>query len=149
MCPNGRQIFFLPLSHQYVGMVAQSCPTLCDPIDCSLPGGSRIHSIYTYIHTIPIQHIHIQVYYIHTHLYTYTVYIQYDKAVYYRLAYLTSMQCACMQSTFRRVQLFVAPWTVARQAPPSMGILQARTLEWVAMPSFGLYTVHHVKCWAR
>ena len=27
------------------------------------------------------------------------------------------------------------PWTVDRQAPLSMGILQARILEWVAMPS--------------
>ena len=27
------------------------------------------------------------------------------------------------------------PWTVTRQAPLSMGILQARILEWVAMPS--------------
>ena len=29
----------------------------------------------------------------------------------------------------------VNPWTVAFQAPLSMGILQARILEWVAMPS--------------
>ena len=34
-----------------------------------------------------------------------------------------------------RVRLFVTPWTVARQAPLSMGILQARILEWAAMPS--------------
>ena len=27
------------------------------------------------------------------------------------------------------------PWTAARQVPLSMGILQARILEWVAMPS--------------
>ena len=27
------------------------------------------------------------------------------------------------------------PWTVARKAPLSMGILQARILTWVAMPS--------------
>ena len=27
------------------------------------------------------------------------------------------------------------PWTVSLQAPLSMGILQARILEWVAMPS--------------
>ena len=27
------------------------------------------------------------------------------------------------------------PWAVAHQAPLSMGILQARILEWVAMPS--------------
>ena len=33
------------------------------------------------------------------------------------------------------VQLFVTPWTVASQAPLSMGILQARILEWVAKPS--------------
>ena len=30
---------------------------------------------------------------------------------------------------------FSIPWTVAHQAPLSMGILQARILEWVAMPS--------------
>ena len=34
-----------------------------------------------------------------------------------------------------RVRLFVTSWTGARQAPLSMGILQARIPEWVAMPS--------------
>ena len=32
------------------------------------------------------------------------------------------------------VQLFATPWTVGHQAPLSMGILQARILEWVAIP---------------
>ena len=32
------------------------------------------------------------------------------------------------------VQFFVTLWTVAHQAPLSMGILQARILEWVAIP---------------
>ena len=32
-------------------------------------------------------------------------------------------------------RLFVTPWTAAHQAPLSMEILQARILEWVAMPS--------------
>ena len=31
-------------------------------------------------------------------------------------------------------RLFVTPWTAACQAPLSMGILQSRILEWVAMP---------------
>ena len=35
------------------------------------------------------------------------------------------------------VQLFATPWTVGCQAPLSMGILQARILEWVAMPPPG------------
>ena len=33
------------------------------------------------------------------------------------------------------VRLFVTPWAAAHQAPLFMGIRQARTLEWVAMPS--------------
>ena len=40
-------------------------------------------------------------------------------------------------SLFSRVQLFVTPWTVAHQAPLSMGILQAGMLEWVSRPSSG------------
>ena len=41
----------------------------------------------------------------------------------------------CMLNHFSCVWLFVTPWTVACQVPLSMGILQARILEWVAMPS--------------
>ena len=37
--------------------------------------------------------------------------------------------------SFNRVWLFETPWTVAHQAPLSMGILQVRILEWFAMPS--------------
>ena len=33
------------------------------------------------------------------------------------------------------VRLFATPWTVAHQAPLSIGILQATILKWVAMPS--------------
>ena len=40
----------------------------------------------------------------------------------------------CAES-LSHVQLFVTPWTVAHQPPLSLGILQARILEWVAMPS--------------
>ena len=40
----------------------------------------------------------------------------------------------CAKS-FNCVQLFTTPWTVAYQAPLSMGFLQTRILEWVAMPS--------------
>ena len=46
--------------------------------------------------------------------------------------------CVCVRSCAQSlscVQLFVTPWTVACQARLSMGILQVRILEWVAMPS--------------
>ena len=41
----------------------------------------------------------------------------------------------CCAYSLSHVQLFVTPWTVPLQAPLSMGILQARILEWVARPS--------------
>ena len=44
--------------------------------------------------------------------------------------------CARVRAkSLSRVRLFATPGTAARQAPLSMGILQARVLEWAAMPS--------------
>ena len=40
-----------------------------------------------------------------------------------------------MLSCFSRVQLFVTPWTVARQAPLTIAILQARILGGLPFPS--------------
>ena len=40
----------------------------------------------------------------------------------------------CVLSCFSCVQLFMTPWTVACQAPLSMGILQARILECIVCP---------------
>ena len=51
-----------------------------------------------------------------------------------RLNILLPCVCVC-QSRFSHIWLCVTPWTVAHQAPLSMGILQARVLEWVALPS--------------
>ena len=45
------------------------------------------------------------------------------------------LQRECCAYLFSHVQLFVTPWAVALQALLSMGFLQARILEWVAMPS--------------
>ena len=41
----------------------------------------------------------------------------------------------CILSCFSCVQLFVTLWTIARPGSSVHGILQARILEWVAMPS--------------
>ena len=47
----------------------------------------------------------------------------------------TSWVCLCMLSCFINAWLCATLCTVAHQAPLSMGILQARALEWVAVPS--------------
>ena len=38
-------------------------------------------------------------------------------------------------SCFSHAQLFAVPWTIACPAPSVRGILQARVLEWVVIPS--------------
>ena len=48
--------------------------------------------------------------------------------------YLKHVNYVCAQS-LSRVRLFATLWTVALQAPLSMGILQARILGWVTMLS--------------
>ena len=40
--------------------------------------------------------------------------------------------CVCVLSHFSRVGLFVTPWTVAHQAPPSMGF--SRQEYWSGLP---------------
>ena len=54
---------------------------------------------------------------------------------YFKKLHLLSWLHACVLSPFSCVRVFVTPWTIAHKAPLSMGILQARTLESVAMPS--------------
>ena len=39
----------------------------------------------------------------------------------------------CCTLLLSPIQLFVTPWTVARQAPLSMGILQTSMLEWIVI----------------
>ena len=50
--------------------------------------------------------------------------------------------CVCMYpQLLSRARLFAILWTVAHQASLSMGILQARILEWVAMSFLqGIFT---------
>ena len=47
----------------------------------------------------------------------------------------------CCASLLSHILLFETLWTVECQAPLSMGILQARILEWVAMPSSMQYYI--------
>ena len=61
--------------------------------------------------------------------------IEQSSQCYTACSHQLSILCAGVLSCFSHVSLFVTPWTVAYQAPLSMGIFQARILEWVAIPS--------------
>ena len=52
------------------------------------------------------------------------------------LAHTPSLNLFSMCAVLSWFWLFATPWTGALHAPLSMGILQARIREWIAMPSF-------------
>ena len=90
--------------------VAQSCPTLSDPMDCS-PPGSSIHGIFQarVLEWGAIAFLK-QVKYIHAHLSCFHLFGFFKR--------LCVCMCVCVLS---HVQLFVTSWTVARQASLFMG----------------------------
>ena len=54
----------------------------------------------------------------------------------FHVLYVNILPCAvCCAESLSHALHFVTPWSVACQGPLSLGILQARILEWVAMPS--------------
>ena len=53
-----------------------------------------------------------------------------------RTVHLKEVIACAVLSRFSCVQLFATLWSVAHWVPLSMGILQARISEWVAVPSF-------------
>ena len=69
----------------------QSCPTLCDPMDCSLPGFS-VHGI-----------------------------LQAKTLEWVVISFSNAWKWKVKVKSLSHVWLFATPWTAAYQAPPSMG----------------------------
>jgi len=83
----------------------QSCPTLCDPMDCSLPGFS-IHGI-----------------------------LQARTLEWIAISFSNAWKWKVNVKLLSRVQLFATPWTAAYQAPPSMGFSRQQYWSGVPLPS--------------
>ena len=50
---------------------------------------------------------------------------------------MSKKQCVCMLSHFSHIQLFATPWTVAHQAPLSMGFSRQEYWSGMSCPSPG------------
>ena len=113
--------------------VAQSCLTHSDPIDCSLPGSS-IHGILQAralewaaiaFSTLLFSHFEFGIFlfgtYSQKHLNT-------TNLLYFQI-------CVCVCQSLSHVRLVATPWTVAHQAPPSMGFLRQEYWSEVPLPS--------------
>ena len=88
----------------------QSCPTLCDPIDGSLPG-SAVPGI-----------------------------LQARTLEWVAISFSSAWKWKVKAKSLSRVRLLVTPWTAAHQASPSMGFFQARVLEWGVIAFSTTYT---------
>ena len=85
--------------------VAQSCPTLCDPIDSSLPGSS-VPGI-----------------------------LQARTLEWGAISFSSAWKWKVKVKSFSRARLLATPWTAAYQAPPSMGFSRQEYCSGVPLPS--------------
>ena len=87
----------------------QSCPTLCDPMDCSLPGFS-VHGI-----------------------------LQARTLEWVAISFSNAWRWKVKVKLLSRVWLLATPWTAAYQAPPSMGFSGQQYWSGVPVPSPKLF----------
>ena len=83
----------------------QSCPTLCDPMDCSLPGFS-VHGI---LQARTLERV--------------------------AISFSNAWKWKVKVKSLSRVWLLATPWTAAHQAPPSMGFSGQQYWSGVPLPS--------------
>ena len=83
----------------------QSCPTLCNPMDCSLPGFS-VHGI-----------------------------LQPRTLEWVAISFSNAWKWKVKVKSLSRVWLLATPWTAAYQAPPSMGFSGQQYWSGVPLPS--------------
>ena len=100
--------------------VAQSCLTLCDPMDCSLPGSS-IHGIF-------------QARVLEWGAIAFSGVMPRQGKFWQKVSKKNSLQLSSVQF-LSRVRLLATPWTVAYQAPPSMGLSRQEYWSGVPLPS--------------
>ena len=83
----------------------QSCPTLCDPVDGSLPGSSVLGIL------------------------------QARTLEWVVISFSNAWKWKVKVKSLSRVWLFMTPWTAAHQAPPSMGVSRQEYWSGVPLPS--------------
>ena len=89
----------------------KSCPTLCDPIDGS-PPGSSVPGI-----------------------------LQARTPEWAAISFSNAWRWKVKVKSLSCVQLLVAPWTIAYQAPPSMGFSRQKYWRGLPLPSLHIHTI--------
>ena len=132
--------------------VAQSCPTLCDPMDCSLPSSS-VHVTWKWIRSVVSDSVTPW-----TVAYHAPPSMGFSRQEYWSGLPFTSPRSKQgrdksedwdwhihrIMLSLSHVRLFVTPWTAAYQAPPSMRFSRQEYWSGLPLPS-PIHTLQHVK----
>ena len=111
--------------------VAQSCPTLWDPVDCSL-SGSSVHGI---LQARILERVAISFSRRSSQPRDWT-WVSHIVGRHFTIWATQLLQFSSVQP-LSCVQLFATPWTVAYQAPPSMGFSRQECWSGLPFPSPG------------
>ena len=98
--------------------VAQSCPTLSDPMDCS-PPGSSVPGI-----------------------------LQARKLEWVAISFSNAWKWKVKGKSLSRVRLFATPWTAAHQAPWSIGLSRQEYWNGLPLPSLNGVIAGWLLCWS-
>ena len=100
--------------------VAQSCPTLRDPMDCSLPGSS-VHGIFQarVLEWGAIAFSATLAYFLLIHFFVLYLMLGLLSLFHFLINFINV--CYAMLSSFSHVRLCATVWTAAHRAPPSTG----------------------------
>ena len=131
--------------------VTQSCPTLCDPMDCSLPGSS-FHGI---LQARVLEWVAISFSQKKTRSKTFMKGRQEGKFNSKTVSSHRKWRCCHLpifysrkMHSLSRVRLFVIPWTVVYQAPLSMGFSRQEYWSGLPFPSLGDLPDPGIRIWA-
>ena len=118
----------------------QSCLTLCDPMDCGLPGSSVHESLQP--RTLEWFAISFSRGFFQARDQSHISCVSRTAGGFFvaeppgKPAHVCVYICMfCVVLSHSVMSYSVTPWTVAHQVPLFLGILQPRILEWVTMPS--------------
>ena len=100
--------------HKSESEVAQLCPTLSDPMDCSLTGSS-VHGIF-----------------------------QARVLDWLAIAFSSAWKWKVKVKSLSHVRLFATPWTAAYQAPPPMGFSRQEYWSGLLLPPKGQTKYHQI-----
>ena len=124
--------FYFLLQYQF-SSVAQSCPTLCNPMDCACQASLSINSCWSLLKLPSVVAIQCWLFSSTTTLFTYTCTRCFSDSFAMKVMTECWIECPAAAKSLESCLTLCDPINSSPPGSAVSGILQARTLEWVAI----------------